>query len=245
MDGHRAGERGADCEGCRARTTHLTTGAWQRYAEPTAVQCDDTDAGQHDRGSSRRRRGGLLEPFSFGVSVYGFYAVQPYLLELYGDSDSYAIAGLAAALVAGAQIVGGALASVVVRAFRRRTSVLLGATVATVVVLALTGLVHRFGVVLALVAVWGILFSAVAPVRQAFLNGLIPSAQCATLLSSDSLLASAGGVVSSRASARPPTPGATRARTSPVPWCSSSRCRSYSSPGVSTHRRTRPAAPRR
>jgi MFS family permease len=137
----------------------------------------------------------LAAPFSLGVSVYGFYAVQPYLLELYGDSDSYAIAGLSAALVAGTQMAGGALAPVVARAFRRRTSVLLVATAATVVVLALTGLVPNFGVVLALVGVWGILFSAVVPVRQAFLNGLIPSAQRATVLSSDSLLGSAGGVV--------------------------------------------------
>jgi MFS family permease len=137
----------------------------------------------------------LAAPFSFGVSAYGFYAVQPYLLQLYGHRDSYAIAGLAAALVAVTQIAGGALASRVMRAFRRRTSVLLVATVATVVVLGLTGLVPRFGVVLALVAIWGILFSAVGPVRQAFLNGLIPSAQRATVLSSDSLLGSAGGVV--------------------------------------------------
>jgi MFS family permease len=137
----------------------------------------------------------LAAPFSFGVSVYGFYAVQPYLLELYGDSGSYAIAGLSAALVAATQIAGGALSSVLMRAFHRRTSVLLVATIATVVVLALIGLVPRFAVVLALVAVWGILFSAVAPVRQAFVNGLIPSAQRATVLSSDNLLASAGGVV--------------------------------------------------
>ncbi len=42
---------------------------------------------------------------------------------------------------------------------------------------------------------WGILFSAMGPMRQAYLNGLIPSAQRATVLSSDNLLASAGGVV--------------------------------------------------
>jgi MFS family permease len=137
----------------------------------------------------------LAAPFSLGVSVYGFYAVQPYLLQLYGDHDSYAIAGLAAALVAGTQMAGGALAPVVARTFRRRTSALLATTLATVVVLALTGLLPTFGVVLTTVALWGVLFSAAAPVRQAYLNGLIPSAQRATVLSSDNLLASAGGVV--------------------------------------------------
>jgi MFS family permease len=73
--------------------------------------------------------------------------------------------------------------------------VLLIGTVATVVVLALVGLVPRFGAVLALVTVWGVLFFAIGPVRQAFLNGLIPSAQRATVLSSDNLFGSAGGVI--------------------------------------------------
>jgi MFS family permease len=137
----------------------------------------------------------LAAPFTSGVSVYGFYAVQPYLLQLYGHADSYWIAGLSAAIVAGTQIAGGALAAKVTLAFRRRTSFLLAATIATVVVLALVGLVPRFGAVLVMIAIWGILFAAMFPVRQAFLNGLIPSAQRATVLSSDNLLASAGGVV--------------------------------------------------
>ena len=42
--------------------------------------------------------------FNGGVAIFAFYAMQPYLLELYGESDSYAIAGIAAAIVAGAQI---------------------------------------------------------------------------------------------------------------------------------------------
>ena len=49
----------------------------------------------------------LAAPFTAGVGIYGFYALQPYLLQLYGDTTAYGIAGLAAAIVAGAQIVGG------------------------------------------------------------------------------------------------------------------------------------------
>ena len=45
--------------------------------------------------------------FTGGVSIYAFYALQPYLLELYGDPHAYQVAGLVAAIVAGAQIVGG------------------------------------------------------------------------------------------------------------------------------------------
>ena len=42
-----------------------------------------------------------------GVAIYAFYALQPYLLELYGDPQAYQVAGLVAAIVAGAQILGG------------------------------------------------------------------------------------------------------------------------------------------
>jgi MFS family permease len=137
----------------------------------------------------------LAAPFAAGVSGYGFYAAQPYLLKLYGSSDSYAVAGLAAGLIAGAQIAGGASASVVARAFRRRTSVLLITSGVTAAVLAMMGLVSNFWVMLALLAVWGVMFAAATPVRQAYLNGLIPSPQRATVLSSDNLLGSGGGVV--------------------------------------------------
>ena len=49
----------------------------------------------------------LASLFTGGVGFYAFYALQPYLLELYGDPQAYGIAGLVAAIVAGAQIVGG------------------------------------------------------------------------------------------------------------------------------------------
>src|SRR5688572_18494443 len=64
--------------------------------------------------------------FIGGVGIYGFYALQPYLLELYGDPEAYQVAGLVAAIVAGAQILGGAAAPLIRRRFRRRTSALIG-----------------------------------------------------------------------------------------------------------------------
>jgi MFS family permease len=41
----------------------------------------------------------------------------------------------------------------------------------------------------------GAVFAMESPLRQAFINGVIPSEQRATVLSFDSLMASAGGVV--------------------------------------------------
>jgi MFS family permease len=137
----------------------------------------------------------LSAPFTIGVLMYAFYAMQPYLLELYGDDTAYAIAGLAAAIVAGAQIAGGLLVPHIRSVFHRRTTVLLAGTVVSTVVLALIGLIPRLGVAIALLVLWGLMFAALTPVRQAYLNALIPSAQRATVLSFDSLLGSSGAVV--------------------------------------------------
>ena len=129
-----------------------------------------------------------------GVGIYAFYALQPYLLELYGDPDAYQIAGLVAAVVAGAQIVGGLAAPRIRRLFGRRTSALVLIAVLNVATLALIGVANSFWAVLGLIVVWGLLFSASMPIRKTYLNGLIPSRQRATILSLDSMMDSAGGV---------------------------------------------------
>jgi len=137
----------------------------------------------------------VASPFTAGVGFYAFYALQPYLLELYGDPTAYGIAGLVAAIVAGAQIVGGLAAPWIRKLFGLRTSALLAATAASALTLALIGVFEHLWAVLALIVVWGLLFAASMPIRQAYLNGLIPSQQRATILSFDSMLGSTGGVV--------------------------------------------------
>jgi MFS family permease len=132
--------------------------------------------------------------FVGGVGFYAFYALQPYLLELWGDPEAYQIAGLVAAIVAGAQILGGVVAPRIRRLFKRRTSALIVTATLSSLSLLLIGLVDDFYAVLGLIVVWGLLFSATLPIRQAYLNGLIPSRQRATILSFDSLMSSSGGV---------------------------------------------------
>ncbi|HZX03661.1 MFS transporter [Kribbella sp.] len=175
----------------------------------------------------------LAGPFTAGVSAYGFYAAQPYLLHLYGHTTSYAVAGLAAGAVATAQIAGGLTAPHLTRLFTRtggtpgpaagvrlpaqpapgggglpaqpapersggadqRVGVLMGAIVVSGVVIAGIGLVTSFWVAMGLLIVWGTMFAATTPIRQAYLNTYIPSEQRATVLSFDNLVGSAGGVV--------------------------------------------------
>jgi MFS family permease len=132
--------------------------------------------------------------FTGGVGIYAFYALQPYLLELYGDPQAYQVAGLVAAIVAGAQIAGGIAAPRIRRLFRRRTSALIATAGLSVVALGMIGLVESFWAVIGLIVVWGLLFAATLPIRQTYLNGLIPSRQRATILSFDSMMSSTGGV---------------------------------------------------
>ena len=136
----------------------------------------------------------LAAPFTAGVGIYVFYALQPYLLELWGDEEAYSIAGLAAAIVAGSQILGGYLAPRVRRLFRKRTTtILLSAAAGTLLLLSL-GITRNFWVALLLLTAWGVASALEGPVRQAYLNDLIPSRQRATVLSFDSLMGNVGGV---------------------------------------------------
>ena len=176
----------------------------------------------HDEGFDRKKRSGYLAEvkdvisetvefgirsrpvrwmmlssiFAGGVAIFAFYAMQPYLLELYGNTAGYAIAGIAAAIVAGAQIVGGLLVPYVSRLFTSRTSVLITGLIGSTIALVLIGLAGNFWIVLGLLAVWAIIFAAITPIRQTYFNGIVPSAQRATILSADNMLTSFGGVIS-------------------------------------------------
>jgi MFS family permease len=132
--------------------------------------------------------------FTGGVGIYGFYALQPYLLELYGDPEAYQVAGLAAAIVAGAQIAGGFAAPWIRGIFHRRTSALIAMAAVSSATLALVGTIESFWPVIGLTVVWSLLFAATMPIRQTYINGMIPSRQRATILSFDSMMASSGGV---------------------------------------------------
>jgi MFS family permease len=144
----------------------------------------------------------LAAPFTTGAGFFAFYASQPYLLQLFGDPNAYGIAGLTAAIFAGAQITGGLLVSRIRHLFRRRTDALILGTALNVVMLGIIGWTGSFAAALLLLAVWAMVFAIEAPFRQAYINGLISSEQRATVLSFDSLMGSTGGVVAQPALGR-------------------------------------------
>ncbi|WP_109472040.1 MFS transporter [Ornithinimicrobium cavernae] len=153
------------------------------------------DSVRHGFGRAPVRWLLLASPFTAGVGFFVFYALQPHLLELWGDPEAYSVAGLTAALVSGASILGGLLAPAVRRLFPRRTSTILLASVSSVLVLLALGVVENFWVAVVLIAVWGTMTAIDDPVHRAYLNDLIPSRQRATVLSFDSLMGSTGGAV--------------------------------------------------
>ena len=153
----------------------------------------------------------LAAPFTGGVGFYAFYAMQPYLLELYGDPTAYSVAGIAAAVVAGAQIVGGLSVPVARRFFSLRTNAIFLAVALESVILVLIAIVgfnqeslgmNAFYMAIGLLVLWALVFAISGPIRQAFLNGIIPSEQRATVLSFDSLMGSIGGAISQPALGR-------------------------------------------
>jgi MFS family permease len=149
---------------------------------------------KHGLGNPPVRYLMLAAPFTAGVGIYVFYALQPYLLELWGDTKAYSIAGLAAAIVAASSIVGGILAPRVRRLFRKRTTVLIFSAVVAVALLIALGFTTNFWVALAILIVWGIASSVDDPIRRAYMNDLIPSKQRATVLSFESLMGNVGGI---------------------------------------------------
>ena len=137
----------------------------------------------------------LTGPFTGGVMIYAFYAMQPYLLELWATSARSPSPASRRPPWPARKLRGGLLVPHFKLVFGRRTSVLLAGTLVSVAALAIMGLAPAFWVVITLLSLWALMFAAVTPVRQSYLNALIESKQRATVLSFDSLLGSSGAAV--------------------------------------------------
>ncbi len=133
--------------------------------------------------------------FLFAVMGFVFYGMQPYLLELYGDESAYVVASIAATIVAGAQILGGMSSGFVRSKFTSRTGLIAAASIVSATAVIAIGFSRNFYLVIALLTFWSMAVAVIFPVRQAYLNAQIDSQNRATVLSVDSLVSSAGGIV--------------------------------------------------
>jgi MFS family permease len=126
-------------------------------------------------------------------TVWGWYAWQPYLLALLGR-DAVWVAGVVSALTALATIAGNALVEVLTSFCGRRTTLLLAAMAVLAATAVGVGLAGSFWPAVVLLLVLSAAEGVAMPVQQAYLHQVIPSAQRATVVSSVSLVSSAGGI---------------------------------------------------
>ncbi len=133
----------------------------------------------------------VVSAIQSGFLFFAFYAWQPYLLELLGR-DAVWVAGLVSAGIALATIAGNQVVHIAAQYCGRRTTLMLAAAAAQSAAALVVGLTTSFWI--ALGGLLGIMLAVgvMGPVRQAYIQQLIPSEQRATVTSFDSMVGGAG-----------------------------------------------------
>lgn len=172
--------------GFTPRTTHLADLPMESKAVlRTSVR--------HGWGTPQLRLLMTVALINGGLSMWGFYAWQPYVLELL-DSDAIWVTGVISALAALAMMAGNRFVEAAGKRCARRTSLLIGAYGAAAAAAAGIGVADSFWPVVALLIVMNVATGVATPVLHAYQHALIPSAQRATVMSFSSLLSSVGGI---------------------------------------------------
>src|SRR3989442_6144138 len=135
----------------------------------------------------------LASLVSMSFMIFGFYSWQRYCLDLLGR-DLVWVDGLISSLLGLSLIAGNALVGPLSRVIRTRTGILMTSVTVEAAAVVACGLLTNFYVVVALYLVYGMALGLAGPVKQAYLNDHIPSAQRATIISLDSMFANVGGV---------------------------------------------------
>ena len=135
----------------------------------------------------------LASLVSMSFMIFGFYSWQRYFLDLLGR-DLVWVDGVISSLLGLSLIAGNALVGPVSRLIRTRTGILTASVIFEAGAIVACGLLTNFYVVVGLYLVYGMALGLAGPVKQAYLNDHIPSAQRATIISLDSMFANVGGV---------------------------------------------------
>ena len=125
---------------------------------------------------------------------WAFYASQPYLLDLL-SSDAIWVSGLVAAGVALSMIAGNQVVDVASRSCGRRTTLLLAAAAVETSAAIVLGLAGSFWIALVALLVVTASTGVTTPVRSAYFHDVVSSEQRATVISFDSMVSNAGGIV--------------------------------------------------
>jgi MFS family permease len=128
-----------------------------------------------------------------GVFMWAWYAWQPYFLELLAR-DAVWVAGVVAALLAVAMIIGNSLVQFITRYCGQRTTILLWTAAAFSLTSVAVGWATSFPIALGFLLVGSVAMGVQMPVRQAFIHGMVPSAERATVVSFDSMIGGVGAV---------------------------------------------------
>ncbi len=124
---------------------------------------------------------------------WGFYAAQPYFLELL-DRDAIWVVGVITAFMSLSTMAGNQLVEVLSHRCRRRSTLLMWASAVSAAAAVVVGLTDSFWVAVpAFLFVTGSL-GVITPVRQAYVHQVIPSEHRATVISFDAMVSSVGGV---------------------------------------------------
>lgn len=129
-----------------------------------------------------------------GFLTWGFYAWQPYFLDLLGREVTW-VAGVIAALISVSTIIGNSVVEIFTKVCGRRTTLLLWAAGISSLAIVGVGLANSFWVAVPLYLFSMGAFGVISPVKQAYMHQVIPSEQRATVISIDSLAASGGSML--------------------------------------------------
>jgi len=128
-----------------------------------------------------------------GFFFWAWYAWQPYFLELL-ERDAVWVAGVVAALLSVAMIVGNALVKFFTQFCGRRTTMLVWTSVAFGLGSIGVGVASNFAIALGFLLIAAVAMGVQMPVRQAFIHNIVASEERATVVSFDSMITGIGAV---------------------------------------------------
>ena len=136
----------------------------------------------------------LMSLIQSGFLYWGFYAWQPYFLDLLGQ-DAVWVAGVIAAFISLATMTGNGLVEWITRFCGKRTTLILWATALGGLATIGVGLTGSFWVAVILLLVYMATTGVSTPVIHAYMHQVIPSGQRAAILSLNSMVGSGGGIL--------------------------------------------------